>query len=254
MGSAHYAADSYRAGRICHHAHIFFELALNAVKRANFFSRTRAAHHDAAFVQLVEVEGVQWMTQLEHHVVRYVHHVVDGFLVDRFQALPQPVRRGLYLHSSQHARCEASAKIGRFDFNASRGRRLFRGFFQFRLHRFERQSINSSSLARDSQVAQAIRPVRRDFRVEHRPRRGLFDRIHGDAAERQARAQVLCRRLHVHEFLQPVVENLHLSRVSISLCPLGLLSAYEMYSTRMYRVPLRSTLRISTAPTDLIFR
>ena len=49
----------------------------------------------------IEIECVQRVAELEHHVVRDVHHVVDRFFADGFQALAQPVGRRLHFHAAQ---------------------------------------------------------------------------------------------------------------------------------------------------------
>ena len=91
FGSAHHAADAHGARGIRYHARLFRQRAFGAIKRADFFSGLGAAHHDAVFLQFIEIEGVQRVAQFEHHVIRDVHDVIDGFFADRFQALPQPV-------------------------------------------------------------------------------------------------------------------------------------------------------------------
>ena len=172
-----------RAG-VRHHAHVFRQRAFGAIERADFFAGLRATNDDAVLLQFIEIESVQRVAQLEHHVIGHVHHVVDGFFADRFQALPQPVRRRLHFHSAQHARRETPAKIRRRDFHARRVGYFFRGFFQLGMQRLQRQAVNRRHFARDAQVAQAIRAIRGDFRVQHRPRGGFFDGINGHARKR----------------------------------------------------------------------
>ena len=133
--------------------------------------------------KFVEIEGVQRVAQLEHHVVRHIHHVVDRFLSDRFQALPQPVRRRLHLHSAQHPRRETPAQIAGFNIHVRRLRCFFRGFFQFGMQLLQRQAVNRRHFARNSQMAQAVRTVGGNFSIQHRPGDRLFDRVHGNTRE-----------------------------------------------------------------------
>ncbi len=65
------------------------------------------------------------LAELEHHVIRDVHDVVDRVLADGFEALPQPIGRRLHFHAAQNASREAAAKFGRFDFDARRIRTVF---------------------------------------------------------------------------------------------------------------------------------
>ncbi len=68
--------------------HMSFVSVRSAPSSVRIFSPAlRAPHDDAVFLQLIEIESVQRLAQLEHHVIRDVHHVVDGVLADRFQAL-----------------------------------------------------------------------------------------------------------------------------------------------------------------------
>ena len=76
--AAHHAADAERVRRIADHGHVFCERPLHAIQRAQLLAGTSAAHDDAMFVQFVEIECVQCVAQLEHHVIGDVHHVVDG--------------------------------------------------------------------------------------------------------------------------------------------------------------------------------
>ena len=149
------------------------------------------------------------LAQLEHHVIRDVHHVVDGLLTHRFQALPQPVRRRLHFHSAQNARGETSAEFRRFDFDTRRILDLLSRFFQLWLQGLKRQTIDGCNFARDAVMSKAIRTVRRNFRVQNRSRDRFLHRINRNAGQRKPRLQVSRRRLHVHEFFQLVVENLH---------------------------------------------
>jgi hypothetical protein len=92
FGAAHHASDAHGARGIRYHAHLFRERAFGAIERADFFAGFRAANDDAVFLQFIESESVQGVAELEHHVIRDVHHIVDGFFADRFEALPQPIR------------------------------------------------------------------------------------------------------------------------------------------------------------------
>ena len=51
----------------------------------------RAQHHDAPVGQVFEIEGVQGLAHLQHHIVGDVDDIVDGALAHRSQAVLQPV-------------------------------------------------------------------------------------------------------------------------------------------------------------------
>ena len=126
--AAHYAADTHGARRVRDHAHLFRKRSLGAIERADFFARLRAPHHDAPLRQLIQIERVQRLSQLEQHVVRHIHDVVDRILPDRFEPLPQPVRRRLHFYSAEHARGVSPAQFRRLDFDARRVGRLLARF------------------------------------------------------------------------------------------------------------------------------
>ncbi len=124
--AAHHAARWPRRATASAITHMSFVSVRSAPSSVRIFSPgLRAAHDDALFAELIEIECVQRLAQLEHHVVRDVHHVVDGVLADGFEALPQPVGRRLNFHAAQNARRVSPAKIRRFDFHARRRRELF---------------------------------------------------------------------------------------------------------------------------------
>ena len=111
FGAAHHAADGHGVRRVGDDAHVFCERALGAVERSHLFAGPRAAHDDALLPELIEIEGVHGLAQLEHDVVRDVHHVVDRLFADGFEALAQPVGRRLHLHALDHARGVAAANL-----------------------------------------------------------------------------------------------------------------------------------------------
>ena len=149
------------------------------------------------------------MTELEHHVVRCVHDIVDRRLPQRFETLPHPVGRGSNFHAAQHARRIAAAQFRRLNLNMRCRRGIFRNFARVSFHRLERLAIQRGSLARDAVVAQAIGAVRGQLGVKQRACRGLLQRLHRCAGKRKPRAQILRRRLHVDELFNPVVKNFH---------------------------------------------
>src|ERR1700688_4570070 len=58
-------------------------------------------------------------------------------------------------------------------------------------------------------MAQAIRPIRSDFRIDHRSVRPIFDSTDVRSGKCEARSQFLRRRTYGHEILQPAVEHFH---------------------------------------------
>jgi len=174
---------------------------LGAVERANLFARLRFAHHDAAVIQFIEIVCVQRMAQLEHHVVRDVHHVVDRILPYRFKPLPKPVRRRLHLHAAHHPSRKSPAQFRRFDIHSRSICSFLGSLFQLRLNRLQLQAINRSYFARDSVMPQAIRPIRSNLRIEHRSGRPFLHRINRNAAQGKPCAQFGRARLRVNKFL-----------------------------------------------------
>ncbi len=124
------------------------------------------------------------MPQLEHHVVCRIHDVVDRRLPQRFEALPQPVRRRTNFHSAQNARRVAPAQFRRFNIHAGSSLGIFRDFARIGLHRIERQPIQRSCLACDAVMAQAIGAVRGQLSIKQRPCGSLLQRFHSRAGKR----------------------------------------------------------------------
>ncbi len=145
--------------------------ALDAVERAQFFSGARAANNQAMLSDFIEIESVQRLAKLKHHVIRDIHHVVDRSVSERFEALPQPIGRGLHFHAADDPGREARAKFRRFDRHAGGLRYRRGGLGEFRLHAFQRQAIESGGFARDAVMAKAIGAIGRQFGIEHRPGR-----------------------------------------------------------------------------------
>ena len=57
------------------------------------------------------IERVQRLADLQHHVVRHVHDVVDAADADLLQRVAQPVRAGANLHAVHHARRVARTQL-----------------------------------------------------------------------------------------------------------------------------------------------
>ena len=66
------------------------------------FALPGRSNDDPLAAQLMEVEGVQRLPHLQHHVVGDVGHVVDAALPYRLKTLDQPGGRRADLHAPDH--------------------------------------------------------------------------------------------------------------------------------------------------------
>ena len=73
----------------------------------------------------------------------------------------------------------------------------------------QRNFVERADFARDAVVAEAIRAIGSDFRVDHRAVRAFFDAGDVVAGKREARSEFFRRGGDGDEILQPVVENFH---------------------------------------------
>ncbi len=110
--------------------HISFASVRSALSSVLIFSPwARPAHDDPLCgASLIEIESVHGLAQLEHYIIGDVDDVVDRFLIDRLEALPQPVRRRPHLHAAHHAGRVAATKFRRLNFHAGRSRNFLRRF------------------------------------------------------------------------------------------------------------------------------
>ena len=115
------------------------------------------------------------------------------------------------LDAADHTRGEASAQIRRLNLNAHRVTGFGGGRFRkLRLWQgLQRQLVHRADFAREAVMRQTIRPVRRNFRVDHRAVRTFFDAADVRARKGEPRREIVRRRRHIDKVLQPVVDNLH---------------------------------------------
>src|SRR6202050_1968430 len=108
--------------------------APSAITHMSFPSVRSAASSVRTFsaAQIVQVVGVHRLPELEHHVVRHIHDVVDRVLPDCFQPQSQPLGGGLHFHPAHHPRRESPAKFRCLDFHARGTGHLSAGFLEFR--------------------------------------------------------------------------------------------------------------------------
>ena len=85
--AAHHAGQGDRLLGIGDHQVVGAELALLAVERGQRLALARAAHHDAAAGELLQIESVQRVAQLEQGQVGGVDDVADGAHAAGAQAL-----------------------------------------------------------------------------------------------------------------------------------------------------------------------
>ena len=119
--AAHDAGQRNRLGLVGNQQHLAGQRAFLAVERCEFFAFGRAAHDDgramrhACCGQQMVIERVQRLADLQHHVIRDVHDVVDAADADFLQRVPQPIRARRRLSRLDDARGVARAKFGIFN-------------------------------------------------------------------------------------------------------------------------------------------
>jgi len=89
---AHHASQGHRPVAVSDHQHLVIEGPVDAVERAQHFTRRRPPDDDRTAGQLLEVKGMHRLAQLEHDIVRNIHDIVDRADTGAAQAAAQPVR------------------------------------------------------------------------------------------------------------------------------------------------------------------
>ena len=92
--AAHDPGERDRAVGVGDHEVVGDERALDAVERRQPLAGPGAADDDLRAVERREVEGVERVSEREHHVVRDVDDVRDRPLPRQEEARAQPLRRG----------------------------------------------------------------------------------------------------------------------------------------------------------------
>src|ERR1700687_732032 len=190
FGAAHDAADAHGAGAIAitDHADARGEHALDAVEGANFFTWLGEADDDAVIADFVVVESVEGVAEFEHHVVGGIDDIVDAGDAGGFEAVFEPLRRGLNFRAANHAGGEAAAKLGRLDLDAGSVANFCGGtFLRLRRNGLQRELVNGADFASDAVVAEAVGAIRRNLSVDDRTVRAIFDAADVGARESEAR-------------------------------------------------------------------
>ena len=156
----------------------------SSVRTGSFAAR--AAHHDPVARQPFEIERVHRLADLEHHVVGDVDDVVDRADAGGLEALAQPVRRRRD-RDLEDLRAVARAEVRRLDDDVEAeslipdpvdpgsripdpdpGSRIADRGSRHAVQKLQRQPPDRRGFAREADVAQAIRSVRRDLEVDDR--------------------------------------------------------------------------------------
>ena len=93
VGPAHDTGEADRLLRVGDHQCVAGQLAVFAVQRCQMLAFDGPANDDLVVHHGVEIEGMQWLADLEHHVVSDIDDVVDGRLALFREPLLQPLRR-----------------------------------------------------------------------------------------------------------------------------------------------------------------
>jgi hypothetical protein len=152
---------------------------LDAVERGDRLALAGHADDDAPAAEEVEVEGVQGLAPLEHHIVGDVDDIGDGAHSGLGQALRHPARRWGDGHSPGLGHV-AGAAIERLD--DQRCRREIDDTGGGRLRQGERQAESGGQVAGHAGDRHGVGPVGSDLEVED------------DVVEAEHRAEVLAER------------------------------------------------------------
>ncbi len=126
--------------------------------------------------ELAGVEYVSWLGVLEHHVSGGVNDIADRAHSCRSQAALHPIGARPHLHSCNGDGDEAAAQVGDIDGDIDELARRRLDAFDVRGHevRFEFAAGRRSELARDTNVAEAVRAVGCDLGLEDRVGRDVL--------------------------------------------------------------------------------
>ena len=68
------------------------------------FASKRPTHSDAAILNRLEVEGMQWLSAFEHHVVGDIDNGIDALNADCSQSINEPLWTRSNAHAANHTR------------------------------------------------------------------------------------------------------------------------------------------------------
>src|SRR5256885_9602001 len=146
----------------------------------------------------IEIESVHGIAELEHDEIGDVHYVADAGNAGGFEAVFEPLRRGLNFGAAQHASGVAAAELWGLDFDAYDIRSFRRsGFLCLWRNWFERKIVDSADFTRDAVVRKAVAAIRRDFGVDYGTVATILDACNVCAGECEARGEFLWRSLEV---------------------------------------------------------
>ncbi len=164
--AAHDAGDRGRALVVFDDEHLRVEAADLVVERRDLLAVVRAADREPVARDAVEVERVDRVAGLEHHVVGDVDDVRDRALAGGHEARLQPGRRRGDRDVLEHARGEARVEVGGLDADLGAVDGPERAGVVGPRRRPQRGAGRGVDLARDAVDAQAVGPVRRDLELE----------------------------------------------------------------------------------------
>ena len=159
--------------------------------------------------QCVCVKGMERLAKLQHDVVGGVCDIVDRSDAKRLQPGLQPIGRWSDLHTF-----DVTATITRTEIRVGDGDRedFLRGLFGFpqcELWRPQHGSIDSAGFTGDSQMTEAIRPIRRNLQLKDRVSIGGLERLHRQADVREPDGELRRRLWDIDEFFKPIETDSH---------------------------------------------
>ena len=114
----------------------------------------------------MEVERVQRLAGLEHHVVCDIDDVIDAADADSFKRVAQPARAGADRHAANDARVIAWAVLGVVEPHIDQRRGILVALWQVGdLRQAQRVPGERADLAGDADEAVPVRPVRRHLQI-----------------------------------------------------------------------------------------
>ena len=111
VGAADDPGEADGVMSVCDHQYLGAKPAFHSVQRDQFFVGFSPAHDDGPVLKLVVIKGVEGLVELQHNVVGYVHHVVDGPISCFGQPVLQPLGRRANLQPLDQAGGVAVAQI-----------------------------------------------------------------------------------------------------------------------------------------------
>ena len=169
----------------------------------------RLADDDFRPLEPAQIEHVQRLAALHHHVVADIHHVVDHRHPDAVQATGQPSRTRTDLHAPNHAGRVTRAEVGTSDRHLrdlphlrTTGRRL-------RIGDPQRLRPQHGDLPRYAEMAQAVGTVTGHLQVNGQVLADALGRFVVQAGHGQAMGQFGGVHVQGNVILEPVPGNDH---------------------------------------------